>query len=393
MGIGFDKVVNRKGTYCTQWDFAIDRFGKNDVLPFSISDMDFQSPPEILQAIEKYVKHGIFGYTRWDHNAYKSAITHWYKSRFSTDISAGWIVYSPSVIYTISKLIDILTVKNDQIVLQSPGYDAFFKQVSASGREIVENPLICKDGFYSIDFDLLEKQLSNPKAKVLLFCNPHNPTGRVWNTCELQNIADLCEKHDVKIISDDIHMDIVYQNHRYTPITSIIGNPDNVFICTSASKTFNIPGLGGSYAFIPDKKIRESFLAIMKQRDGLSSAMIFGMLSVINGYNHSAYWVDELTAYLYNNLKLVSKFTNEELPKLSFNMPESTYLAWIDCSNLHVSDAEIQNALVNTGNVGIMSGCVYHVNEGKFLRMNIGCPRIKLIDGLERLKKSVNAIK
>lgn len=147
MGIGFDKVVNRKGTYCTQWDFAIDRFGKNDVLPFSISDMDFQSPPEILQAIEKYVKHGIFGYTRWDHNAYKSAITHWYKSRFSTDISAGWIVYSPSVIYTISKLIDILTVKNDQIVLQSPGYDAFFKQVSASGREIVENPLICKDGF------------------------------------------------------------------------------------------------------------------------------------------------------------------------------------------------------------------------------------------------------
>ncbi|GGB54673.1 putative C-S lyase [Virgibacillus dakarensis] len=392
MRINFDKVINRKETYCTQWDFTEDRFGKSDVLPFSISDMDFQSPPEILRAIAEHVKHGIFGYTRWNHDAYKSAIAHWYKSRFSTDISDEWIVYSPSVIYSISTLIVILTNETDQVILQTPGYDAFFKQLSASGREMVQNPLIYKNSSYSIDFDLLERQLSNPKAKILLFCNPHNPTGRVWSHRELQNIVDLCEKHHVKIISDDIHMDIVYQNHRYTPITDITGNPDNVFICTSASKTFNTPSLGGSYAFIPDEKVRDQFLAIMKQRDGLSSATIFGVLSIIEGYNHAAYWVDELVAYLYDNMKLVSSFIQEELPNMTFKIPESTYLAWIDCSKLHPSDDEIQDFLVNIGNVGIMSGGVYHVSEGKFLRMNLGCPRDKLVDGLERLKKSVQKI-
>ncbi|PAV28317.1 beta-cystathionase [Virgibacillus profundi] len=392
MSINFDKIINRKETYCTQWDFAKDRFGKSDVLPFSISDMDFQSPPEILQAIDEHAKHGIFGYTRWNHDAYKSAITHWYKSRFSAHMPDEWIVYSPSVIYSISKLIEILTEENDQIILQTPGYDAFFKQITSSGREMVKNPLIYRDGSYSIDFDLLEMQLSCPKAKVLLFCNPHNPTGRVWNHHELQQIVDLCEKHHVKIISDDIHMDIVYQNHRYTPITSMAANKDNLFICTSASKTFNTPSLGGSYTFIPDKKIREQFSAIMKQRDGLSSATIFGVLSIIEGYNHADYWVDELIAYLYDNMKLVSSFIQDELPNVAFNIPESTYLAWIDCSNLHASEDEIQDALVNIGNVGIMSGKVYQVNNGKFLRMNLGSPRKKLRDGLERLKKSIDAI-
>ena len=389
MPIDFDKIIDRKGTYCTQWDFATDRFGKNDVLPFSISDMDFQSPPEILQAIEQHAKHGIFGYTRWNHDAYKSPITHWYKSRFSADMSREWIVYSPSVIYSISKLIEILTDEMDQLIIQAPGYDAFFKQISASGREMIKNPLRYENGSYSIDFDLLEKQLSHPKAKVLLFCNPHNPTGRVWKPDELQRIVDLCDKHQVKIISDDIHMDIVYQNHSYTPITSIASNLENVFICTSASKTFNTPSLGGSYAFIPDEKVKDLFLEIMKQRDGLSSATIFGVLSVIEGYNHSAYWVDELTAYLSDNMQLISTFIREELPRLTFKPPESTYLAWIDCTQLHASDAEIQDALVNIGNVGIMSGSVYQVKEGNFLRMNAGCPRGKLLEGLERLKQAV----
>ncbi|WP_373893794.1 MalY/PatB family protein [Virgibacillus sp. CBA3643] len=392
MSINFDKVVNRKGTYCTQWDFSADRFGKNDVLPFSISDMDFQSPPEILQAIDEHSKHGIFGYTRWNHNPYKSAITSWYQSRFSANMLNDWIVYSPSVIYTISKLIEILTDTDDHVILQTPGYDAFFKLLDASGQKMVKNPLIYQSGSYTIDFENLEKQLSKQRAKILLFCNPHNPTGRVWTKDELQKIIGLCEKYDIKIISDDIHMDIVYQNHQYIPITNLTQNLDNVIICTSASKTFNTPSLGGSYAFIPNEQIRNQFSSIMKQRDGLSSPTIFGVLSVIAGYNHSAYWVDELVAYLDNNMRTVSSFIKDELPNITFKKPESTYLAWMDCSKLHATDEEIQDALVNIGDVGIMSGSVYQVNEGKFLRMNIGCPREKLIDGLERLKKSVDAI-
>lgn len=392
LSINFDKIVNRKGTYCTQWDFAVDRFGKNDVLPFSISDMDFQSPPEILQAINEHLRHGIFGYSRWNHVPYKSAIAHWYKTRFSANMLEEWVVYSPSVIYTISKLIEILTDEKDQVIVQSPCYDAFFKQLAASGRKMVKNPLVYQHGYYTIDFEKLEKQLSDPRTNVLLFCNPHNPTGRVWKISELKKIIALCENYHVKIISDDIHMDIVYQNHSYTPFTFLTNNLDNIFICTSASKTFNTPGLGGSYAFIPDEKIRNQFLAIMKQRDGLSSATIFGVLSVIKGYNHSAYWVDELVAYLADNMKTVFSFIKDEIPNISFKKPESTYLAWIDCSNLRASDEEIQDSLVNIGNVGIMSGKVYQVNNGKFLRLNVGCPHEKLVDGLERMKKAINIL-
>lgn len=392
MGTRFDKVINRTGTYSTQWDFAEDRFGKNDVLPFSISDMDFQSPNEILQVMDEYVKHGVFGYTRWNHDAYKSAITHWYKSRFAVNMPADWIVYSPSVIYSISKLIEILTDKTDKVILQTPGYDAFFKQLNASGREMVKNPLTYKNDSYSIDFNLLEKQLSHPKSKVMLFCNPHNPTGRVWNKKELKDVINLCEKYQVKIISDDIHMDIVYPDHNYIPITSMTTNSDNVFICTSASKTFNTPGLGGSYVFIPDGNIKDKFLTTMKQRDGLSSITIFGLLSIIEGYNRSAHWVDGLVDYLYGNMQIVSSFVKEQIPNVKFKMPESTYLAWMDCSDLKSSEEKIQNALVNVGNVGIMSGKVYHENEGKFLRMNVGCPRSKLVDGLERLEKSIKTI-
>lgn len=392
MKTDFDIVIDRRGTYCTQWDFTEDRFNRKDVLPFSISDMDFQSPPEVLSAIKKHTDHGIFGYTRWNHNDFKSAITDWYQNRFSAKMQDDWIVYSPSVIYTISKLIEILTCEDDTIVLQTPAYDAFFKQIKTSNRNLFENPLLYNDGYYEIDFADLEVKLSYPKSKVLLLCNPHNPTGRVWTKEELEMVISLCEKYNVKIISDDIHMDIIHAGHKYLPVTSISKNIENVFICSSASKTFNTPSLGGSYAFIPDKRVKEKFTSLMKYRDGVSSATIFGVLSVMEGYNNAASWVDELRSYLYNNLKIVESFIENDLPILKFKVPESTYLAWIDCTKLGVTDEHLQQALVNVGKVGIMSGETYKAGNG-FLRMNVGCPKGKLMDGLERLKESIDSFR
>jgi cystathionine beta-lyase len=388
----FDRYINRFGTYCTQWDYMQDRFGSNDLLPFSISDMDFQSPPEIMEAIRSRTNHGIFGYTRWNHVDYKSSITDWYQKRFSTDISMDWIVYSPSVIYSIGRLIEMLTKENDHIVMQTPAYDSFFHLIKESKRQLSDNQLLYKDGRYEIDFDDLEKKLSLSQAKIFLLCNPHNPTGRVWTKTELAKIMDLCLKYKVKIISDDIHMDIIYQDRVFLPIIGETKELQNVFICSSASKTFNTPGLGGSYVIIPDEEIRERFLKLLKYRDGLSSASVFGELSVIEGYRHAGYWVDELRSYLYNNMKIVKEFIEIELPSIHFTIPESTYLAWIDCTDLNATNKELQRALIDVGKVGIMSGEVYGENRGVFLRMNLGCPQSKIYDGLERLKTAVHSL-
>ncbi len=385
----FDEAINRKGTFCTQWDYIEDRFGTGDLLPFSISDMDFQSPPEIIEAMQNRTKHGIFGYTRWNHHDYKSAITDWYKRRFSAQLVEDWIVYSPSVIYSIARLIEMLSAEGDHIVLQTPAYDAFFKCIHASNRKLMANPLVDQNGQYTIDFNDLEKKLSHKKTKILLLCNPHNPTGRVWTKRELTKIVDLCTKYQVKIISDDIHMDIVYPGRKFTPITSVTNDLEHIFICSSASKTFNTPGLGGSYALLPNEGLREKFMTLLKNRDGVSSANIFGEIAVITGYRYGEKWVDDLCTYLYNNMKLMKDFIEQEIPAIHFEIPESTYLAWLDCSRLQTTDKELQSALVEDGKVGIMSGTVYGENDRVFLRMNIGCPQSKLLDGLSRLKQSV----
>ncbi|MEK5161585.1 MalY/PatB family protein [Paenibacillus sp. FSL R5-0527] len=385
----FDQKVSRMGTYCTQWDFIQDRFGVNDLLPFSISDMDFQSPPEILETLKERTDHGVFGYTRWNHTDYKSSITYWYETRFGANIEMDWIVYSPSVIYSIARLIEILTSEADHIVMQTPAYDAFFPLIREMKRKLVSNPLLLKEGSYEIDFTDLEHKLSDPKAKVFLLCNPHNPTGRLWTKPELTRIVDLCKRYGVKVISDDIHMDITYHQRTYLPMTSVANDAENIFICSSASKTFNTPGLGGSYAIIPNEEIRERFLRLLKGRDGVSSANIFGEIAVMEGYRRSGYWVDELCSYLYNNMKIIKEYIDKELPTLQFTIPESTYLAWIDCTGLLKTQKELQHALVHTGKVGIMPGDVYGEDRGVFLRMNVGCPQSKLLEGLERLKRSV----
>jgi cysteine-S-conjugate beta-lyase len=388
----FDQSINRVGTYCTQWDYIQDRFGSKDLLPFSISDMDFQSPTEMIDAIKKRTEHGIFGYTRWNHADYKSSITAWYQRRFSADVSMDWVVYSPSVIYSIARLIELLSTEADHVIMQVPAYDAFFHVITESKRKLVSNPLLYRNGRYELDFDDLEKKLSHPKAKVLLLCNPHNPTGRVWTKQELTRIVELCTTYDVKIISDDIHMDITYPGQKYIPITSVADDFQNIYICTSASKTFNTPGLGGSYLLIPNDETRESFMKLLKYRDGLSSANIFGEISVIEGYRQGDQWVDGLCSYLYNNMKLMKEFIDQELPSIQFDIPESTYLAWMDCTQLGKTNLEIQQALVEVGKVGIMSGEVYGEDRGVFLRMNVGCPQSKVIEGLERLKRSIRSL-
>ena len=241
----FDRVIDRRGTHCTQWDYVEDRFGVPDLLPFTISDMDIPSPPSILKALESRVKHGIFGYTRWNHREFKGAVRRWFARRFSADIDEDWIVYSPSVIYACSKLIEMLSEEGDHIVVQTPAYDAFRPMVKALRRRWVPNELKYEKGRYGIDFADLEKKLAHPKAKILLWCSPHNPTGRVWRRWELEEMIRLCRKHRVFVISDEIHMDIVYAPFRHIPVTqAAAGHLEGVFLCTSASENLQHPRTG-----------------------------------------------------------------------------------------------------------------------------------------------------
>lgn len=271
----------------------------------------------------------------------------------------------------------------DQVIIQTPAYDAFFKTIKSNNREVVENKLQYEEGKYFIDFKDLEGKLANQKAKILLLCSPHNPTGRVWTKSELLKIVDLCNEYDVFLISDEIHMDIVREGHQHTPLVAVTEKLKNVAICTSTSKTFNISGLIGSYALIPDMELQKDFLEILKNRDGLSSASIMGIESVMAGYNDCHQWVDELNVYITGNMHFTFDYLKQNIPEIKFTIPESTFLAWLDINELPFNMQEIQQALVTIGAVAIMDGSIYGEEGKDFLRMNLGCSREKVLDGLE----------
>lgn len=385
----FDTAINRKGTYCTQWDYVEDRFGEADLLPFTISDTDFMVPKEVLKTLKERMNHPVFGYTRWNHHELKEAIKQWYQSRFDTLLEEEWIMYTPTVIYAVSTLIQMLTKKGEGVVLQTPAYDAFFKVIQDNDRLLVENPLIYEENQYRIDFTDLEEKLARPENKVLLLCSPHNPTGRVWKQWELEKIVALCRHYSIFLLSDEIHMDILGRGQRHIPITRF--NYEQVAIVTSGTKTFNFPGLTFAYALIPNLGLREHFQRKLKNADGLSSTNIFGMLATMSAYRYCSHWVDELNHYLESNQRYVKTFIQEKLPDVKVVDLEATYLMWLDVSKA-VSDIPLlREKLISVGKVAIMDGSIYGGNGHQFLRLNIGCPKSKLVDGLDRMLKSFEA--
>ena len=389
--MNFDEIKDRRGTYCTQWDYVKDRFGKEGLLPFTISDMDLESPGEIAEALVKRINHKIFGYSRWNHDDFKNSIESWYKKRFSCEINKDWIVYSPSVIYAVSKFVEMKSEKGDGVLINTPGYDGFFKMILGNERRIISSPLKNINGKYEIDFEDFEKKCR--EAKIFLLCSPHNPVGKVWTEKELAKIIEICKKNNVFIISDEIHMDIVY-NKKHIPIVSLGKDYlENIVLCTSASKTFNIPAFTGSYLFIPSEKNREDFLKILKERDALSSPSILAVIATMTAYNECEYWVDELIKYTENNIRFVKEYLEKNIPELFCEIPDGSYFAWIDFSKLGISSEEFQKYLIDIGEVAVMPGLTYGEEGRYFLRLNVACSIKKVEDGLKRIKKTVDYIK
>lgn len=384
----FNKVIDRHGTFSTQWDYISDRFGREDILPFSISDTDFAVPDTIQAALLHRIQHPIYGYTRWNHLEFKNSIIKWFETDPSVQINPDWIVYSPSVIYTLATLIRMHSLPGDTVATFTPMYDAFFNAIESNQRILAPVRLGAADQDYFIDWDVLKMVLSQANTKIFVLTNPHNPTGKVFSPVELRRIYDLCQDNDVYLISDDIHRDIIYPGTHYTPITTI--GTKNVALLCSSSKSFNIPGLIGSYAFLPDVETRTNFLTELKQRNALSSASILGITAQMAAYNQSRDYIDQLVSYLDQNMTILDNFIKSELPLVTFTKPQATYLAWINVSALGLSSEDIQTRLINIGKIGIMSGGTY--GDNCYLRMNVACPRTKLLLGLEGLKKALGGL-
>ncbi|MFD0143627.1 MULTISPECIES: MalY/PatB family protein [unclassified Streptomyces] len=381
----FDREIDRRGTCSVQWDGIADRFGVGELLPFTISDMDFASPPEVLDALRARVEHGVFGYTDWRIGDFRAAIRHWYATRHDTALDIETLVYAPSVLSQLSQLLQMWTAPGDGVVVHTPTYDGFRKAVTGLGRELRGVPVG--------DTEALEAELAKPDSTMLLLCSPHNPTGRVWREEELAEFARLAELHGVAVVSDEIHADLVADGQRHLPWLRFAepGRGRRWALITSGTKAFNFPALTGSYGIIGDPDERAEFIRRMETGEGLASPAVLSMTAHVAAYRQGAPWLDELRAYVAGTMRFVEERLAEGLPGVSWTPPQAGYLAWIDLRPLGIDEEALQRELVEVEKVAIMPGRVY--GAPGFVRLNVGCPRKKAERGVEALVRAATRLR
>ena len=386
----FSTVVDRHGTWCTQWDYVADRFGAADLLPFTISDMDFATAPCITEALHQRIHHGVFGYSRWKNEEFLAAVAHWFRQRFSSHIDTDSLVYGPSVIYMVSELIRLWSTPGDGVVVHTPAYDAFYKAIEGNARQVVGVAMEKHATGWQGNRAALEAALAKPENKILLLCSPQNPTGKVWTREELSHMAELCARYDVAVISDEIHMDMVWGGRRHTPWNEVARG--KWALLSSGSKSFNIPALTGAWGLIGDEQSRNGYLSALKGRDGLSSPSVLALTAHIAAYQQGEPWLDALRAYLEENLLYIARELHRAFPTLNWQPPEATYLAWIDLRPLNLDDKMLQKVLIEQQKVAIMPGYTYGEEGSGFVRLNAGCPRSKLEQGVQRLIAGITTL-
>jgi len=339
--------------------------------------------------LQARLAHGVLGYSRWNNDEFIHAVQHWFSTRFNAPLPDNTLVYGPSVIYMVAELIRLWSAAGDGVVVHTPAYDAFYKVIEGNERRIVPVPLVHNGDWYC-DMATLEAALARKENKILLLCSPQNPTGKVWTQDELDTMAALCARHGVKVISDEIHMDMTWGSHQHIPWSRVAVGP--WALLTSASKSFNIPALTGAYGIIDDDVTRSRYLTALKSRDGLSSPSVLALHAHIAAYQQGAPWLDALREYLAANLAFVATELNAAFPALHWQPPQSTYLAWIDLRSLGIDDGQLQQELIENQKVAIMPGLTYGDAGRGFVRLNAGCPRVKLEQGVSRLIAGIRAL-
>jgi len=378
----FDTVINRRNTNSVKWESTEEK----DILPMWIADMDFKTADPVIKALEKRVQHGVFGYATIPDDYYEAEIR-WWLQRHNFNIKKEWIEVTTGIIPSLSAVVQAFTEIGDKVLIQSPVYNYFNSSITNNKCDIVLNELKYNGDFYEIDFNDFEKKASDKKVKVFILCNPHNPVGRVWSTDELKRLGEICLKHDVIVLVDEIHRDLVYKENKHIPFASISKSfLMNSITCTAPSKTFNIAGLKTSNIIVANEEYRKKVNRSLNINETIEPN-VFGIEALIAAYNEGEEWLDQLLEYLEGNRDFLTSFINERIPKLKVVKLEATYLIWIDCRSLGISSKELSEKIFEQGNLQINGGQTYGEAGEGFIRMNIACPRELLIEGLERLEK------
>lgn len=382
MKYDFDEIIDRRGTNCVKWDSA----ENPDVLPMWVADMDFRTAPAIIDALRRRVDHGIFGYTRVPQNYY-DAITGWFARRHGWNIDKNWIIYTSGVVPALSAIIKALTMPGDKVLIQTPVYNCFFSSIRNNGCEIVESSLVHADNTYSIDFEDLERKASDPKVKAMILCNPHNPAGRVWGRDELIRIGEICIRHDVVVIADEIHCELVMPGYEYTPFASISEDFSRHSVsCVSPSKAFNIAGLQIANIVCADAGRRAKIDRAININE-VCDVNPFGVIALQAAYNEGAEWLDQLLEYIHGNYEYMRRFCEEHMPDFPITKLEGTYLVWMDCRKFGMTSAELEKVLIQDAKLWLNAGTMYGKDGEGFMRWNIACPRARIIEGLKRFEK------
>lgn len=386
----FDEIIDRKNTNCVKHDGMESFIGAKDAIPMWVADMDFRTPKFIIDSIKKRLEHEILGYTFRSDIFYKSIID-WHKRRHGWQLKKEWLSFSPGVVAGFAIAIEQLTDIGDKIIVQPPVYFPFFQTINALNRVTVNNPLKLENGRLNMDFDNLSNIIDN-KTKAIIISNPHNPGGTVWTKQELLTLNDICLKNNILVISDEIHADIVYQPHKYTPFASISKEASmNSITVMSHSKTFNTAGLSTSYVFTENKQMLEKYNKLLNTYH-LNGGNIFGTEALIAAYNYGEEWLEALISYLSGNIEFVDNYLKQNAPKIKAIIPESTFLIWLDCRDLGLNSNELKNFFYNKSKVAVNEGISFGQEGEGFMRLNIGSPRSIIEKAMRQIKQAYDKL-
>lgn len=389
MPVDFDTVPNRRGTNCFKYDFAREMGMPEDVLPLWVADMDFPTAPAVLERLHALAEHGIFGYTGVK-DAYFSAVHNWYAQRFGWETQRSWLVTTPGVVFAIAIAIRAFTQKGDAILIQQPVYYPFANKVTENDRQLAVNPLVLKNGRYEMDFADMERKIVDYHVKMLLLCSPHNPVGRVWTKEELLRVGEICQKHGVLVVSDEIHADFTYAGHTHHVFASVKSEfADFTITCTAPSKTFNLAGLQNSNIFIPNRQLRHVYKKELSAC-GCGGTNCMGMTACQAAYEAGADWLEQLKQYLAGNLAYVRQFLREKLPDIALIEPEGTYLVWLDLRKLGLTEQQQRQLIVQDAKLWLDTGTLFGQGGEGFERINIACPRTTIKQAMQRLEHAVH---
>lgn len=391
MKYNFDEIVDRRNTDCLKYDFAAERGMPEDVLPLWVADMDFRTAPGIIERTMADAALGIYGYTE-GRDDYFQAVAAWYRNYFDWNVEKKWLVKTPGIVFAIGIAIQALTEAGDAVMIQQPVYYPFSAVIRDNDRTLVNSELILRNGHYEIDYDDFEEKIIQNHVKLFILCSPHNPVGRVWTVEELRRVGEICVRHGVKVVSDEIHSDFVYEGGKHHVFTTIDPAFEQIsIICTAPSKTFNLAGLQISNIFIPNGQIRKAFLKQMSAV-GYSQVNMIGLHACQAAYETGREWLEELKVYLRDNLDFARDFLEKNLPQIKLIEPEGTYLIWLDCRELGLTEEKLEHLIVHEAKLWLDAGAIFGKAGEGFERINIACPRAVLNEALERLRGAVEKL-